>query len=305
MAARATGSATISFGLVSIPVKLYTAVSQQSVGFHMLHKKCGNRVKMQFFCPVDKEVISRRDTVKGYEHGKDQFVKFDEEELKQLEAEKTDQLDIVEFVPADSIDTVFIGETRYMGPGKGGDRAYKLLAESMERMNKVAVGRHWTHGKTALVILRPYKGGLLLQEVHYADEVRSMDDIELPGKVTFKPVEQDLADKLVEQLSVPAFKPEQYKDEYRERVLSAVEQKVAGREVTVAAEQPQAQIIDLFEALKQSLANKKGMHPEPANNGAPAHAEVAEVALASGDVEKPRVAKAGGGRRVAREKKQA
>src|SRR5690349_24435797 len=114
MAARATASATISFGLVSIPVKVYTAVSSTGIGFHMLHKKCGTRIKMQFYCPTDKEIVTRRDTVKGYEHAKDQFVRFEEDEIRKLEAEKTDQLDIVEFVPLDAIDTVYIGESRYL-----------------------------------------------------------------------------------------------------------------------------------------------------------------------------------------------
>ena len=132
MPARASGSATISFGLVSIPIKLYTATAPQSVSFNMLHKRCSGRIKMQLFCPVDNEVVDRRDTVKGFEYGKDQYVVFEPEELQKLEAEKTDRLDIVEFVPADSVDLVYIEQSHYLGPGKGGDRAYKLLSEAME-----------------------------------------------------------------------------------------------------------------------------------------------------------------------------
>jgi DNA end-binding protein Ku len=266
MAARATASATISFGLVSIPVKLYTASSTEGIAFHMLHKTCGTRVKMQLYCPFDKEVISRRDTVKGYEHQKDQFVRFEDDELRKLEAEKTDRLDIVEFVPAGSVDWIYLADAHYLGPGRGGDRAYKLLSESMERTKRLAVGRYYTHGKTQLVILRPYQGGLTMHQVHYASDVRSMDEVERPGKLEFKPVEEELADKLVEQLSVPAFRPDQYRDEYKDRVLAAVEQKVAGREVSASPAEPQAQVIDLFEALKRSLAEKKG--PAPANEAA-------------------------------------
>ena len=266
MAARATGSATISFGLVSIPVKVYTATSSNGVSFHMLHKECGTRVKMQLYCPFDNQVVTRKDTVKGFEHTKDQFVKFEEDELKKMEAEKTEQLDIVEFVPKDSIDVVYLADKHYLGPGKGGDRAYKLLGESMQRKEKVAIGRYWTHGKQKLVALQPYRGGMLMQEIHYADEVREMDDVTLPAKVTFKPVEEELADKLVEQLSVDEFKPEQFKDEYKDRVLAAVEEKVQGREISAAPEQPQAQIIDLFEALKRSVAEKKGAHEGKAHH---------------------------------------
>jgi DNA end-binding protein Ku len=258
MAARATGTATISFGLVSIPIKVYTATSTEGLSFHMLHKTCGTRVKMQLYCPLDKEVVTRRDTVKGYEHQKDQFVRFEDDDLRRLEAEKTERLDIVEFVPEGSIAWVYLADTHYLGPGKGGDRAYKLLSESMERMKRLAVGRYYTHGKTQLVLLCPYRGGLVMHRVHYAGDVRSMDDVERPGKIEFKPIEQELADKLVEQLSVPTFKPEQYRDDYRDRVLAAVEEKVAGREVTAQPAEPQAQVIDLFEALKRSLSEKKG-----------------------------------------------
>lgn len=268
MAARATGSATISFGLVSIPVKLYTATSAEGVSFHMLHKTCGSRVKMQLYCPFDKEIVQRRDTVKGYEHEKDQFVRFEDEELRRLEAEKTDRLEIVEFVPRDAVDWIYLADSHYLGPGKGGDRAYKLLSESMDRTKRLAVGRYYAHGKTQLVILRPYQGGLVMHQVHYAADVRSFDDVERPGKLEFKPIEQELADRLVEQLSTPTFRPEQYRDDYRDRLLAAVEEKVAGREVTAPPAAPQAQVIDLFEALKRSLAG----------GGAPANEAVAPAA---------------------------
>ncbi len=279
MAARATGSATLSFGLVSIPVKLYTAASSEGVSFHMLHKTCGTRVKMQLYCPFDKEVVHRRDTVKGYEHQKDQFVRFEDDELRRLEAEKTDRLEIVEFVPLDAVDWIYLADTHYLGPAKGGDRAYALLSASMSRMKRLALGRHYTHGKTQLVVLRAYQGGLTMHQVHYGSDVRSMDEVERPGKIEFKPVEEELADRLVEQLSVPAFRPEQYRDDYRDRVLAAVEQKVAGREVSTSPAEPQAQVIDLFEALKRSLAEKgknapaneaDAPEPEPeAENGPP------------------------------------
>ncbi|NUO49821.1 MAG: Ku protein [Polyangiaceae bacterium] len=265
MAARSIGSGTISFGLVSIPIKLFTATSPQNVSFNQLHKKCGSRLKQQLLCPVDNEVVPRTDIVKGFEYTKDRYVQFSDEELKKLEAERTDRLDIMEFVPADSVDFIYIEKTYYLGPDKGGDRAYKLLSDAMTRMNRVAVGRFGTRGKEQLVLLRPYRGGLVVHHVFYADEVRSFDDVDRPGEVEFKPVEAELADKLIEQLSSDGFKPEQYHDEYRDRVTAAVEQKAAGQEISVAPEQPQAQIIDLFEALKRSLSTEtaKGEEKKP------------------------------------------
>ena len=234
MAARSTGSGNISFGLVSIPVKLYTATSAQSVSFNQLHKKCGGRIKQQLFCPLDNEIVQRTEIAKGYEYQKDKYVQFSDEELKKLEVERTDRVDIVEFVPTESVDFIYIEKTQYLGPDKGGDRAYRLLSEAMMRTGRVAVGRYGTRGKEQLVLLRPYKGGLVMHHVFYADEA-------------------DLADKLIEQLSVDKFDAEKFHDEYRDRVMTAVEQKAAGEEVTVSPEAPQAQIIDLFEALKRSL----------------------------------------------------
>jgi DNA end-binding protein Ku len=276
MAARATGSGTISFGLVSIPFKLYTAASSQSVSFNQLHKKCGSRIKQQLFCPVDNEVVERSDLVKGYEYQKEKYVQFSDEELKKLEAEKTDRVDIVEFVPESTVDFVYLEKTYYLGPDKGGDRAYKLLSNAMTRMGRIAVGRWGTRGKEQLVLIRPHQGGLVLHQVFYADEVRSFEDVDRPGELTFKPVEEELADKLIEQLSVEAFKPEQYHDEYRDRVLAAVDQKAAGQEITAAPEAPQAQIIDLFEALKRSL-----------KEAPPAAAEESPEGSAESDEKKP------------------
>jgi DNA end-binding protein Ku len=270
MAARSIASATISFGLVSIPIKLYTAASSNGVSFNMLHKKCGTRVKQQYVCPFDKEVVERADMVKGYEYAKGQFVQMTDEELQSLQGEKTDRLDIVEFVPAQSLDLVYIDTTYYLGPGKGGDRAYKLLSEAMERAGKIALGRFGARGREQLVALRPYKGGLSMHPMHYADEVRSMDDVERPGQITFKPIEEELADKLIEELSSTEFRPEQYHNDYRDRVLGAIEQKAAGHEITAVPEQPQAQIIDLFEALKRSLAEKAHKNAPAASAGSAA-----------------------------------
>ncbi len=253
MGARAIGSGTISFGLVSIPIKMYVAASPQSVSFNQLHEKCGGRIKMQWFCPVCEEVVSRKDLVKGYEYAKNQYVQLTDEELKQLEAQKTNAIDILEFVPLDTVDLVYVDKSYYLGPDKGGDKAYGLLSKAMEDTGKVAVGSMASRGKEQLVLLRPYKQGLLLHYVYYADEVRSFEELGIGAPAQLRDGELDMAERLIDQLSSKAFEPDQYQDEYRARVLAAVEQKVAGQEVTVAPAQPAAQIIDLFEALKASL----------------------------------------------------
>jgi len=266
MAARSIGSGTISFGLVSIPIKLYTAASPKGVSFNMLHAKCGSRMKQQYLCPVDNEVVERKDMVRGFEHTKDTYVRFTEEEVKALEAERSNQLELLEFVPASTVDFVSIEKTYYLGPDKGGDRAYALLSQSLERAQKLAVGKFSQRGKENLVLVRPYKNGLILHEVYYADEVRAFDEVETGGTFDFKPIELDLADKLIEQLAQDSFDANRFKDEYASRVMAAVEQKIAGNEVTVAEEAPKAQIIDLLEALKRSVAATMTTAPPPKAN---------------------------------------
>ncbi|MEY4581179.1 MAG: hypothetical protein RL701_5882, partial [Pseudomonadota bacterium] len=256
MSARATSSTTISFGLVSIPVKVYTATSAQDVHFHQLHKACGGRIKQKLVCPVENVDVERSDLAKGYEVGKNQYVQFSEEELHALEAEKFSTLNLVEFVPESTVDFVYIEKSQYLGPDKGGEKAFNLLSKAMRQMERIAVGRHWSRGKVQLVLLRPYRKGLILHQVYYANEVRAYDDVELGPDIAFSEGEQQLAALLIEQLSKPAFAPENFHDEYSARVHKAAEEKAAGQQITVSPEQPAAQIIDLFEALKQSLRDQ-------------------------------------------------
>jgi len=253
MPSRAIQSATISFGLVSIPIKLFTAASSESISFHLLHKKCSGRMKQQYVCPTDKETVERSDMVRGYEYAKDQYVLFTEEELDAIESPKNNSLEILEFVPLQSVDLLYVAKTYYLGPDKGGDKAYKLLSDSMTRTQKVAVGRFWTRGKEQLVLIRPYKNGLVLHYVYYANEVRAFDEVDTGATGTFTPVESELADKLIDQLTTDRFHPERYRDTYTDRLREAIEQKVAGQQIHVSQQQPAAQVIDLFEALKRSL----------------------------------------------------
>jgi DNA end-binding protein Ku len=219
----------------------------------MLHPETKTRVQQQYITPATGEVVSRSSLVKGYEYARGQYVVFSEEELKSLEAERSNSIDIVEFVPLSSVDLLQVEKTYYLGPDKGGDKAYRLLTESMQHTNKVAVGRWAARGKEQLVLLRPYKTGLVLHQMFYANEVRSFEEVDTGATFQFKDIELNLAEKLIAELSVDSFQPERYKDEYATRVLAAVDQKVAGEQVHVAQEVPRAQVIDLFEALKQSL----------------------------------------------------
>ena len=283
MAARSIGSGTISFGLVSIPFKLYTATSAKSVSFNMLHKACGSRLKQQLVCATEGVVVERTDTIKGFEYARDQYAKFTEEELKSLESARTDTLELLEFVPAETVDFLYVEKTYYIGPDKGGDRAYRLLSESLERAKRLAVGRFQTRGKDNLVLVRPYKKGLVLHQCYYADEVRSFDEVETGGAFEFKDIELDLANKLIEQLEQPKFDASHFSDTYAEKVRAAVERKVAGEEVITAPEAPKAQIIDLLEALKRSVDAAKAApkndaaEPPPASKG-PKKAEPREEA---------------------------
>ncbi len=258
MAARSIGSGTISFGLVSIPIRLFTATSPKSVSFNMLHKTCGSRLKQQLVCSTEGVVVERTDTVRGFEYARDQYVKFTEEELKSMEAARTDTLELVEFVPASTVDFLFIEKTYYLGPDKGGEKAYRLLSESLERAGRLAVGRFQTRGKDNLVLVRPYKKGLVLHECYYADEVRSFDDVETGGAFEFKPIELELAEKLIQQLDKAKFQPEAFRDHWADKVKEAVDKKIAGEEVVTPPEAPKAQIIDLLEALKRSVATSGG-----------------------------------------------
>jgi DNA end-binding protein Ku len=259
MAPHSLGSGTISFGLVSIPVKLYTAASSGNVSFNLLHAKCGSRIKQQTFCPVDNEVVERSALVKGYEFQKDQYVRFTDEELKSLEGEASKVIDIEEFVPLSSVDPIYFEKTYYLGPDKGGEKPYRLLADAMAKSDKVALATFVMRGKESLVLVRPAQDGLMLHTMYFADEVRDFGEIEKGKSVKLREGELGLAERLIGELSHDEFRPEQYRDQYRERVLDLANSKVEGKEITaVEPEAQRAQVIDLMDALKQSLAKRAG-----------------------------------------------
>ncbi len=278
MPARAIASATISFGLVSIPVKIYSATQSKAVHFNMLHPKDHARVKQQYVSSSTGEVVERSDLVKGYEYARGQYVILAEEELKALEQKSDRSIEIEEFVPIEGVDPIYFDRTSLLGPDKGGQKAYRLLNEAMTLMGRVAIGRHATRGRHQLVLIRPVSRGLMLHGLFYADEVRSFDDVEFGDDVALKAGEVELANQLIEQLASPRFEPTRYEDDYRRAVLEAVERKVAGQEIVAppAAEERET-IIDLVAALKQSLAEKRG-----ARGAAPAAGRERKPAKAKG-----------------------
>ena len=259
MPPHALGSGTISFGLVSIPVKLYTAASAGGVSFNQLHVTCGNRLRQQMFCPVDNEVVDRSQIVKGYEFQKDQYVRFTDEEIKSVEGEGSKVIEIQEFVPLSTVDPIYFEKTYYLGPDKGGDKPYRLLADAMAKTERVALAKFVMRGKESLVLIRPAQHGLMLHTMYFADEVREFGEIDKGESATLREGELGLALRLIEDLSHEEFKPEEYHDDYRQRVLDLVNLKVEGKEVTtVTPEVHRAQVIDLMDALKQSLAKRAG-----------------------------------------------
>jgi DNA end-binding protein Ku len=256
MPARSIATATISFGLVSVPVNLYSsAESKASVSFNMLHKKCGSRLKQQYICSKENEVVARDDNVKGYEFAKDQYVILSPEELKALEEKATGMIDVLEFVPLSKVDREYVEKVYYLGPDKGGDRAYRLLAAALNDTGRAALGQYAARGQQYLVLLRPLNGVIVMEQLHYADEVRPTSEVTIPaGDV--KPAELALAKQLIEQTANDSFQPEKYKDLVRERVLEAIQRKVDGQEITAEkAPDSGGKILDLMDALKASLAS--------------------------------------------------
>ena len=259
MSAHAIGSATISFGLVSVPIQMYSSgEASAAVSFNWLHKKCGSRLKQQYVCSKDGDKVEKDDMVKGYEFTKGQYVLFAPEELKALEEKATGSIDITEFVEAKLVDRIYLDRCYFLGPDKGGERAYRLLGEALKKTGRVALGQYAARGKQYLVLVRPLEGALVMEQLRYANEVKSIAEVPV-GKTELKKAELDLAVQLIEQAASDTFRPAVYEDNVRKRILEAIQRKVDGREITEEPEEaPRTQIIDLMEALKASLKGGKG-----------------------------------------------
>ncbi|HET7766911.1 MAG TPA: Ku protein [Burkholderiales bacterium] len=286
MAARPIATLTVSFGLVSIPVKLYSATeASRAISFNLLHKACGSRLKQQYVCVKEDVIVPREDMVKGYEFEKDQYVMFTPEELKLLEEAGTHTADIAEFVPIESIDPVYFDKAYYLAPDKGGAKPYALLARALRESKRCALGRWAARGKQYIVMIRPggagNEDGLVMQQLLYAGEVRSIKELEIPD-TEVKDAELKLAQQLIEQQASDKFDPSTYADEVRARVEAAVQKKVEGQEITMAeAPEGGAEVIDLMEALRASLEKKKApasVKAADTERKAPKRAQQAEAA---------------------------
>jgi DNA end-binding protein Ku len=255
VAARSLQSLTISFGLVAIPVRLYSAtVSTARISFNLLHEKDGSRLKQQYVCVKEGTVVERDEIVKGYEFAKDQYVMFTPQEIKALEEAGSDAVDIDEFVPLSAIDPVYYDKTYYLAPDKGGSKPYTLFATALRESGRCAVGRWATRGREHIVILRPFENGLALQQLHFSAEVRPISELELENAVV-RENELKLARQLIDQQTSDSFDPTEFVDEVKARVEAAIQQKIQGREISLSEPRPAAAetVIDLMSALRASI----------------------------------------------------
>ena len=309
MASRPVGNGNISFGLVSIPVRLFPATRSKSVSFNLLHAKDLSRIQQKIYCPVDDAIIDRSELVRGYEVAKGRYVTFTDEELKALETHGGDHsIEITEFVPLEQIDPIYFETSYYLGCEQASAKAYRLLTDAMTKTGRVALGRFTLRGKEHVVVLRPYEKGLMMHTVYYADEVRPIEEIDRATNEAAKESELALAERLIGELTSKKIDLSKYHDTFREKVEEAAQQKIAGQQVTEAHEEPRrGQVIDLMAALKASL-EKRGAagaaraeeRAEPAAEAGAAAEGEAEAAKATGTgsaKSHARAARAGGGER--------
>lgn len=254
MALRPLRNASISFGLVNIPVRFYTATKSEDVSFNLLHGSCGSRVNRKWWCPQHEEMIEMGDMVRAYQIAKNRYVTFSDEEIDALESDDNRALEITEFVDLEQIDPVFFEKAYYLGPAPGGSKTYNLLSQAMKKQGKVAVARWVTGSREHLVVLRPYNDGLILHTMYYADEVRDFGAIDREDS-DLKDKELALAEMLIGELSVEEFDPLAHKDEYRERLMDRIRAKSEGEAIVSSApdEDKAAEVVDIMEALRRSL----------------------------------------------------
>ena len=245
----------LTFGLISIPMRMSTAARGERISFNQLHKECHSRLKQPLFCPVCNRNVERSEIVKGYEHEKDQYVLFSEEELDKIEPPSARVMEILEFVKLDEMDPLYFDASYYVAPEDAGVKAYQLLMKAMQESGYGAIAKLTMHQREHIVIIRPGSKGMTLHTMFYSNEIRAAESIST-DKVELKDQERKLAQQLIESLAAP-FDPQKYRDEYMENVKGMIAAKLKGQEVTQAAQPHMAPVIDLMEALKKSLAEKQ------------------------------------------------
>ena len=254
-------TAHISFGLVTLPVGIYSAIDEQDIHFNQLHAPCGNRIKQQRVCPACDREINYDEVVKGYEIVKGEYVRISQDELDQLRATESEAMTIVEFVPLTAVDPIYYESTYYLGPEGRGDKAYHLLAQAMEDMQRVALAQYVWRGKESVFLIRPAQGKLLLHRMYYHDEIREFDVVSKDKQASA--AELKLATQLIDSISSDTFAAAEYHDKYRERVLELIEEKSKGKTIKLHAKaaSPVTEVVDLMQRLKDSLAHTSQKRP--------------------------------------------
>lgn len=286
MALRPLRNATITFGLVNIPVRFYTATRSEDVSFNLLHESCGSRVNRKWWCPKHDEAIESGEMIRGYAVAKNQYVTLSDEEMESLESDGNRALEITEFVDLSEVDPVFFEKAYYLGPAPGGGKTYRLLAQAMKKQNKVAVAR-WVMGhREHLVLLRPFEEGLVLHTMYYADEVRDFSAIDLEG-AEVRDKEIALAEMLINELTEDHFDPLAYRDTYRERLMDKIRAKAEGEVIVSEApgQEKAAEVVDIMEALRRSLEGSAKPSAKR-ERAAPKRAPVRPAAAATGSKKK-------------------
>jgi DNA end-binding protein Ku len=275
--ARSMANLTISFGLVAIPVRLYSAtVSSERIHFNLLHRKDGSRLKQQYICALEGKVVDRSEMVTGYQFAKDQYVVFEPDEIKALEEAGSDAIEIGEFVPLESVDPVYFDTTYYLAPDRGGAKPYALLASALKDTDRCAIGRWAARGREYIVVIRSMGKGLVMHQLHFQAEVRSLSEIAIET-AEIKEGELKLARQIIEQQAAAAFDPSSYVDEFRGRVEAAIQKKLKGKKISFA-ERPAARsagnVVDIMEMLRASLETEgvkgKGLKPKGPKRASPA-----------------------------------
>ncbi len=252
----------LTFGLISIPVRLHSAARSETISLNQLHTVCKSRIKMPLFCPVCQRNVDRSEIVKGYEYEKDQYVLVEEEEVKKIAPPSANTMEIEQFVNMSGVDPLYLDASYYMVPEDAGRKAYYLLVTTLEESGRAAIAHVTMHQREHVVVVRPYVHGLTLHTLYYTDEVRRLPEYGHPEEVKVKPEEVKLAKQLVESLA-GEFDPAKYHDEYRARMKAMLDAKLEGREVTTAPHAQMAPVIDMMEALKKSLAARETAPAKP------------------------------------------
>jgi DNA end-binding protein Ku len=243
----------LTFGLISVPIRLFAAARREHIGFHMIHAACGTRVKQQLYCPHDERVVERSEIVKGYEESKDTFIIIDPEELKKIAPPSERNMDIVQFVKLQDVDPLLFDASYYALPDEAGQKPYALLVETLEKSGYAALAKVSMHQHEYVVLVRPRAGGLTLHTMYYQNEINQPAEYGQPAKVEIRPQEVELAQRLIENLAAP-FELEKFHDEYQKRVQELIDAKREGKQIAAPKAPKLAPVVDLMEALQRSLA---------------------------------------------------